>query len=148
MATRPSLPAATLHLSRTIAAPREAVFRAWTSPEALKRWWGPPGYETPEVEVDLRVGGRYRLAMRKGPTGELFYLSGTYREVEPPARLVYSWRWESEAEEEETLVTVEFLARGPSTEVRLTHERFVTEEARDEHRRGWGGCLDRLAAAL
>lgn len=86
----------TLHLTRTFAAPRAAVFRAWTDPERLKQWWGPPGYATPAVELDLRVGGRYRIGMRKLPDGDVFYLSGVYQEVRPPERLVYTWRWESE----------------------------------------------------
>lgn len=145
----PNAPAgATLHLRRTFAAPRERVFRAWTSPEELKKWWGPHGYTTPTAEVDLRVGGKYRLGMKKLPEGEVFYLAGTYREVRPPEKLVYSWRWEAEPEQGETLVTVEFLDRGGSTEVALTHERFPSEKMRDDHNRGWIGCLDRLGQAL
>lgn len=139
-------PDTTLRLTRTFAAPRERVFRAWTDPEALKRWWGPPGYGTPTVEVDLRAGGPYRLGMRKLPDGELFYLSGTFREVTPPERLVYTWRWEHEPGE--TLVTVEFLDRGGSTEVVLTHEMFQAREARDAHAQGWAGCLDKLVTFL
>ena len=138
----------TLNLRRTFQAPREKVFRAWTDPEELKKWWGPEGYATPSAEVDLRVGGKYRLGMRKLPDGEIFYLSGIYREVRPPERLVYTWRWEAQPEHGETLVTVEFREVGDSTEVVLTHERFPTETARDDHNRGWSGCLDRLAKLL
>ncbi len=61
---------------------------------------------------------------------------------------MYTWRWEAEPELGETLVTVEFLDRGTSTEVVLTHEFFVTEKARDDHQKGWHGCLDRLARAV
>lgn len=138
----------TLNLRRIFKAPREKVFRAWTDPEELKKWWGPEGYATPSAEVDLRVGGKYRLGMRKLPDGEIFYLSGIYREVRPPERLVYTWRWEAQPEHGETLVTVEFREVGDSTEVVLTHERFPTEKARDDHNRGWSGCLDRLAKLL
>lgn len=138
----------TLHLRRTFAAPREKVFRAWTDPEELKKWWGPPGHSTPTAEVDLRVGGKYRLGMRKLPAGDLFYLVGTYREVRPPAKLVYTWAWEAEPELGETLVTVEFLDRGDSTEVVLTHELFPNEKVRGDHHQGWTGCLDRLAQTL
>jgi len=138
----------TLNLRRIFKAPRKKVFRAWTDPEELKKWWGPEGYATPSAEVDLRVGGKYRLGMSKLPDGEIFYLSGIYREVRPPERLVYTWRWEAQPEHGETLVTVEFCEVGDSTEVVLTHERFPTEKARDDHNWGWSGCLDRLANLL
>ena len=138
----------TFRLTRTFPAPREKVFRAWTDPAELVKWWGPEGYATPHAEVDLRVGGKYRLAMKKLPDGELFYLTGTYREVRPLERLVYTWRWEAEPEMGETLVTVEFHARGPSTEVIVKHELFPTEKVRQDHQRGWTGCLDRLAKIL
>jgi uncharacterized protein YndB with AHSA1/START domain len=143
----------TLHLKRTFAAPREKVFRVWTDPEELKKWWGPKGFSTPSGEVDLRVGGKYRLAM-KPPVGEVFYLTGTYREVRPPEKLVYTWNWEgkacegSEALAGETLVTVEFHDLGASTEVILIHELFPNEKARDAHDHGWNGCLDRLVMVL
>ena len=141
-------PAITLHLARSFVAPRERVFRVWTDPEALKKWFGPVGYSTPSAEVDLRVGGQYRLGMRKLPDGDIFYLTGAYREVRPPERLVYTWRWESEPELGETLATVEFRHRGNSTDVVVTHELFPTEKARDDHDKGWNSCLDRLAQAL
>lgn len=138
-----------LELKRVFTAPREKVFQAWTTPEALKKWWGPEGYETPIAEVDLRVGGRYRLGMRKLPDGEVFYLLGAFREVTAPERLVYTWSWEgAHAEMGETLVTVEFRTAGQSTEVILTHELFPDEATRDEHVKGWSSCLDRLPTAL
>ncbi len=83
-----------VEIVRTIEAPREQVFRAWTDPDELRRWWGPGEFRCPEAQVDLRPGGSYRLVMQ--PTaGDPFVLGGTYREVEPPARLVYTWRWET-----------------------------------------------------
>ena len=137
----------TLHLRRTFAAPREKVFRALTDPEEMKKWWGPDGYETPSAEIDLRVGGSYRIAM-KSSHGNTYYLSGTYRAIRPPEKLVYTWRWEAEPEQGETLVTVEFLDLGGSTEVVLTHDLFPSEKARDEHGKGWTGSLNRLANAV
>jgi uncharacterized protein YndB with AHSA1/START domain len=136
----------TLRLRRTFQAPRQKVFRAWTEPEELKKWWGPDGFSTPSAEIDLRVGGRFRIAM-KSPRDNVHVLVGTYREVRPPERLVYTWRWEAEPEYGETLVTVEFLDRGESTEVVLTHELFPTQEACRGHEQGWKGSFDRLAKA-
>lgn len=135
----------TLRLTRTFAASRDEVFRAWTDPQALKQWWVPAdGFSVPRAEIDLRVGGAYRVTMRN-PRGETFLLVGTYREVRPPERLVYTWRWEeTEMNVGETLVTVEFRKRGSSTEVAITHSLFPNGELRDRHDKGWSGCLDRL----
>lgn len=145
--TKPG-PETTLVLTRTFAAPREKVFHAWTEPEELKKWWAAgPGYTTPIAEVDLRVGGRYRLGMKPPDKEEVYVVGGTFREVQPPARLVYTWAWEG-GEAQETLVTVEFHDRGTSTVVVLTHEHFVNEKVRDDHAGGWNGCLDRLAQVL
>ena len=148
MATLDAKAQTTLQLTRTFAAPREKVFRAWTVPEELKKWWGPPGFATPSAEIDLRAGGKYRLGMQKLPDGPVFYLAGIYREVRAPERLVYTWRWEAEPEDGETVVTVEFHDRGGSTEVVLTHELFPNEKARGEHERGWSSSFDKLAKIL
>ena len=148
MAETKPIPANTLRVARTFTVPREKVFHAWTDPEELKRWFGPVGYATLNAEVDLRVGGKYRLGMRKLPDGEIFYLSGVYREVRHPEKLVYTWFWENEPELGETLVTVEFRARGHSTEVVVTHDLFPNQTMRDDHDMGWNSCLDRLSQAV
>jgi len=147
MADKKSESVSTLRLTRTFEATREKVFHAWTDAEKLKRWFGPVGYAAPIAEVNLRVGGKYRLGMRKLPNGDIFYLSGTYREVRPPEKLVYTWFWENEPELGETLVTVEFRARKTSTEVVVTHELFPNQNIREDHDKGWNSCLDRLALA-
>jgi uncharacterized protein YndB with AHSA1/START domain len=136
-----------LSLRRTFQATRERVFRAWTSPEEMKRWKAPGDRTTPVVEVDLRVGGKYRIHMRS-PDGQEVRLVGVYREVDPPKKLVYTWMWETSPEMGETLVTVEFVERGRATEVVLKHELFLADEARDKHEHGWSGSLDKLAEIL
>ena len=96
-----------IRVSRVLPAPRERVFHAWTDAESLKRWWGPGLFTTPEAFVDLRPGGRYSLVMQPAD-GERLRLAGTYLEIEPPARLVYTWRWEAGVPDtEESLVTAE-----------------------------------------
>ncbi len=147
MAHQSSEPA-TLRLTRTFTAPLDRVFRAWTDPAQLKRWWGPPGNETTSAEIDLRAGGTYRFGMRRLPAGEVTYLTGTFQEVSPLERLVFTWRWESRPEEGESLVTIEFNDRGRNTEVVVTHERLSTIAARDKHDAGWRGSLDRLNEIL
>jgi len=140
----------TLRLTRAVPAPRDAVFRAWTDPEALRRWWMPAeGMSLPAAEVDLRPGGRYRFTMRNAK-GEEFHLTGVYREVRPPEHLVYTWRWEGTERDGdgETLVTVDFEASGATTLLHLTHEQFPDAGTRDRHGVGWGGVLDRLVAMM
>ncbi len=144
-----STPGLTLTLRRTFTAPRERVFRAWTDPAELKQWFAPGELTTPTAVVDLRVGGRYRIAMAE-PGGEPFYLNGVYKEVRAPERLVYTFRWEDPGELDpgETLVTVEFHERGGKTEVVITHEQLANAEDRRKHEEGWTGCLEKLTAVL
>ena len=146
MANRILDPANVLNLRRSIPATRDRVFRAWTDPKQLKQWFAvADGYTTPIAEVDLRVGGRYRLGMKPPGDEPLLVVGGVYREVLPSQRLVFTWRWESPNEDEpETLVTVEFIEKGSATEVVLQHELFEDAAARDKHGEGWVGCLDHL----
>jgi len=138
----------TLRLDRVLPAPRQLVFRACTEPDELAQWWGPHGFTTPEVDLDLRVGGGYRFGMQP-PDGELFHLSGEFREIEPPARLVYTFRWEEpDPEDRETLVTMTLQDRGDSTEVALVQSGFATEARRSLHVDGWTDCLERLQDLL
>jgi uncharacterized protein YndB with AHSA1/START domain len=129
-------------------ASRQRVFEAWTKPDLLKQWFRPAqGYSVSFAEVDLWVGGKYRLGMLPPDEEEMIAVSGEYREIKPWEKLVFTWAWESDdPETEATLVTVEFFDRGGHTEVVLTHERFPHPEARDRHVAGWEGCLAGLAA--
>ena len=138
---------AMLRMNRTFAAPREKVFQAWTQPEHLRNWWGmSAGYTAPIVEVDLKVGGHYRLGMQPPDDGNLQVVGGVFQEVSPPEKLVYTWAIEHEGmehqERSETLVTIEFRDLGGSTELVLTHEHFPTEEICEQHRIGWTMMLD------
>jgi uncharacterized protein YndB with AHSA1/START domain len=138
----PILTETSLQLRRRLPAPRDEVFRVWTQPEHIRRWSCPSGFSVVESQVDLRQGGSYRLGM-KSPAGEVFTTIGVYREVQPPVRLVYTWRWDS-PDSVETLVTVEFRDLGKETELLLRHERFSGAGPRDSHLGGWVGCLDSL----
>jgi uncharacterized protein YndB with AHSA1/START domain len=142
-------PADTVRVTRIIDAPREEVFAAWTEPQQIRQWWGPGEFTCPEAEVDLRPGGRYRLAMQPAQ-GEPFIVAGTYREVEPPIRLVYTWCWETgpAADGSESLVTVEFNERGERTELVLTHTDFPATHGPAPYQMGWEGGLDKFQALL
>ena len=134
----------TLDLKRVLPAPRERVFRACTDPDELAKWWGPKGFTAPSIELDLRVGGRYRIAMQP-PEGDLFYLSGEFRAVEPPALLAYTFRWEDpDPDDRETVVTLSFGDLGGSTGLVVAQRTFATEGRRELHEQGWTDSLDRL----
>ena len=134
----------TLRMSRVIKANPETVFRAWTDPEQMKQWCAPEGVAVVIAEVDLSVGGRHHIRM-ESPEGTIYNAVGVYREIDPPRRLSYTWRWEEEEHDVgETLVTVEFNDLGGSTEVVLTHDLFPNAEARTGHEQGWESCLNRL----
>lgn len=136
-----------VEITRVIKAPRDKVFAAFTVPEELRKWWGPEGTTTPSAEIDLQAGGSYRFEMRS-PEGETHGLTGVFREVVAPERLVFTWIWEEgEIAGHESLVTLSFRDLGAATEVRLRHEFLPSELARQRHGEGWGGCftcLERL----
>jgi uncharacterized protein YndB with AHSA1/START domain len=126
-----------LTITRTLAFPVERVWRAMTDPVALAAWFWPQRFG-PTAEVDLRVGGRYRI---DGP-GAGMAVSGEYVTVEPPHKLVFTWAWDGEPGE--TLVTVDLTPTADGTELSLRHERFADDVASGQHAQGWYDCLDRL----
>jgi uncharacterized protein YndB with AHSA1/START domain len=137
-----------LELTRVLPAPRARVFEALTQPDDLARWWGPMGFTTPEIELDRRVGGRYRLTMQP-PDGEQFHLSGEFLEVGPPDRLAFTFRWDEPApDDRETVVTLTLDAAGAATELSLRQGEFATDERLALHRGGWTDSLDKLSALL
>ena len=143
-----------LQLIRVFDAPRELVYKAWTDANQFQQWFGAAacdGATLQSTKVDARVGGKYRLQVRRAD-GEFFTTVGTYREVKTPERLVFTWAFEKdgsgdefgEVEPPEMLVTLGFKARGKRTELILTHEKFASVESRDRHEDGWTRCLDSL----
>jgi uncharacterized protein YndB with AHSA1/START domain len=138
-----------LVVRRTIQAPAPRVFEAWTRPEQLRRWWGPRPVTCSEAEVDLRVGGSYRIGNLL-PDGKVLFIFGQFEVVEAPKRLVYSWHLQlaDGTVTESSRVSVRFEAHERSTEVIVVHERIDSEATRADHEHGWTGCLDNLATLL
>jgi uncharacterized protein YndB with AHSA1/START domain len=136
-----------LRLERTYEASVEEVFDAWTNPEVLRRWWrANPAWVTPIAEVDLRVGGRYRISMEDPQSGEKHTVGGEYSEVSHAHRLVYSWEWEQGGGQHRhvSTVTVDFQAEGERTKIVLEHVGLESPASRDQHAQGWTAVLEML----
>jgi len=135
--------APTLEVRRTIRAPRQRVFDAWTKPEELKAWHAPGPLTVSLAEIDLRPGGKYRIHMR-APDGNEHRVTGVYREVDPPKRVVYTWGWEGDHVVKDSVVTVEFHERNDATEVVLTHAGIFDDQERANHEKGWTAIMDKF----
>lgn len=146
MTPRPS--ELSLHLECEVQAPVSVVFGALTDPHQLAKWWGPYGFTTPSIELDLRVEGRYRIAMQP-PEGEQFHVHGEFREIDPPHRLAYTFRWEEpDPDDVETVVTLSLVVVGAWTRLLVDQGVFATEPRRALHLDGWGDSLQRLEGLL
>ncbi len=137
-----------VRIERTFDAPVEDVFDAWTSEEVMRRWFHAfPDWQTPEAESDLRVGGGFRVVMRK-TDGSDVELSGEYREIDRPHRLVMTCVFTDDPAGEEQLIELTFSESDGATTVVLVNSRIPTEERRDSQQLGWNGCLDELERVL
>lgn len=146
---RPASEPLSLTITRTFDAPRELVWAAWTQRDHLIHWFCPKDFVVTFINVDLRVGGRYRSGMRS-PEGREYVMSGEYRTIEPPRRLAFSHAWEKEHDMAsiETLITVTLDEVEGKTRMTFTHAGFDTVESRDSHHEGWSEALDNLGTHL
>ena len=137
-------PGLSLQIKRTFQAPREKVWAAWTERKGLERWMcrDVPTHDPKYTELDVRPGGRYAIEITQ-PDGVIYRGSGTFLEVKPPEKLVFTWAWKS-TPERESLVTVLLKPDGDGTLLTVTHEQFFDEDARDRHQFGWNGALDKM----
>jgi uncharacterized protein YndB with AHSA1/START domain len=150
-----------LVIERVFDAPLENVWKAWTDPEEFKKWWGPEHFTAPVAEIDLREGGAYLNCMRS-PDGQDYWTTGTYREIVPMERLVYT---DSFADENgnvvpgshygmgddfplEMTVTVTFEEQDGKTKMTLHHAGMPAGDMSDQAGAGWNQSFDKLAASL
>jgi uncharacterized protein YndB with AHSA1/START domain len=138
-------------LTRAFDAPRHLVFKALTTPELLKRWYGPPGWSLVECEIDLRVGGAWRF-LSHGPEGEVMGSRGVYREIERPDRLVNTEAYDDSSYPGDALVTARLVELSGRTTLTTT-VLYASREARDgvlstNMEQGAGGSFNRLEALL
>ena len=138
----------TLQIERTFQAPAEAVFDAWTSEEVMRRWFhAEHDWETPDAQVDLRLGGAVRVVMRHPHDGVEYGGGGTYTEIDPPTRLAFTWIWDDD-EDRQTMIELDFEENDGTTTVRLTHSNLRDEDSVRSHEGGWSGALDNLGRAV
>ena len=140
-----------LTLRRKFPVAPEKVWRAWTDPQALSRWFGPGGPGDPQTvslaELDLRVGGRFRLVFG-GPEGKEHEAAGVYKEVQPHRKLVFTWCWPRTTPDRISQIAILLRQDGGGTDMEFRHEQFFDEAARDGHQRGWTVTFGKLEAFL
>ena len=154
MTSQPAASDQPLEIRRVFHAPRARVWAAWTQREQLEEWMckDVPTHQAKYVELDVRPGGRYVIEIPL-PDGK-YIGQGVFREVRPPEKLVFTWSWKRLPEKPgedlggDSVVTVELLDRGDSTEMLFTHTGLAAGEVRESTQRGWLGCFDVLAPVL
>ena len=146
-----------LRITRVFDAPRNLVFKAWTEPERLRRWWSPKDFTCPFSKVDLRPGGGYLNCMRS-PEGRDYWSQGIYREIVEPERIICT---DSFADENgnpvspqeygmspdwpnEAIIETTFTEHDGKTEVTIQHSPIKPGDEREMCRQGWNECLDKL----
>ena len=138
----------TLVIERVFKAEPDKVFKAWTDPAILVKWWGPEGLNVPDCEMDVRAGGGWRTTM-VSPDGKGHTVSGVYREISPPKRLVMTWGWEEAGVRgHETVVELDFEPTSAGTRVRLVQSVFESTNSRDLHNQGWDSTFNDLDRVL
>ena len=139
-----------LLITRVFDAPRELVFRAWTDSAQARKWMGPRGFTATHNENDRRVGGKWRLCLRRDATGEELWQGGVNREIVVPERLVFTFAWDKESDlsGSETLVTITFAEHAGKTTMTFRQEVFDSMASRDGHQGGWNSTFDRLEEFL
>lgn len=159
--TNAKMPEPMLVITRTFEAPVALVWKAWSDPAMLARWWGPKGFTAPVINVDFRVGGKYHFCMRSAE-GQDFWSTGIYREIVPPRKIVCTDSF-ADADgnvvrasyygmegkiPEELLITVEFREENGKTIMTLTHFGMPAGEMGEMATEGWNQFFDKLVEAL
>lgn len=140
-------PSRVVRIERTFEAPVETVFDAWTTPEVIRRWFHcRSDWDTPEAEVDLRIGGKVLVVMRK-PDGTEVKANGEFTIIDQPHRLVMTWTFDDDPSNQQLLELTLSESDG-STTVILVNSGISGDDRRDAQHQGWDGCLNQLTQAL
>lgn len=137
-----------LHLEKVLFVPQERVFAAVVDPEQVRRWFGPVGFTVQQLQFDAVEGTDYWIAIQP-PDGDVFHIRGTFRAVDAPRRLTYTFIYdEPDPDDQETLVELTFESADSGTRIILDQGPFKTVARLDLHRNGWTDTLERLEQSL
>lgn len=141
-----------IRITRIFDAPRELVWKAWTTPTMLVHWFGCAAFTTVDAAADVREGGQWRVVMRS-PDGTDFPAYGTYTAVRAIGHLAFTHHWEKQVVEvnpahHRTQVTVDLYDDGGRTRLEFRQTGLATEASRDSHIGGWCDSMDALASRL
>lgn len=128
-----------LLVRRTIAAKPETLFEAWTQPALLMKWWGPKNVSCIAAEIDLSIGGTFKITNRL-PDHSIVIIQGVFLHIQKPNKLIYSWNTGNSSIADEK-VTVWFKGKDDGTEVVISHEKISSGALHQSHKSGWQGCL-------
>jgi len=146
-------PSGSLVVSQRYATSVSSAFEAWTDPEILTKWFGPPGYTAAVLQHDLRVTGSWKFRMTS-PAGDHHHHYGTFIEITEYKRLVFTWASEEpvqgwrDNDNNPTIVTVDFSSVDGGVEITITHENLISNDAIQSLTYGWRGTLDCLSTYL
>ena len=133
-----------LTMKRTLKHSKQDVYDAWTKKESLIAWFAPTAEFTTIIhEQDLKVGGKYKLEML-APDGESHLIHGEYVALNPFDQVAFTWEWEGDEVEVNSLVTIELTEKDGLTEMVLVHDKLESQNMVDIHSEGWTGCLSQL----
>lgn len=134
-----------LLIERVFDAPRALMFKLWTDADFARRWFGPEGFSCIHFEGDARPGGRWKGGMRNDATGQEHWAEGEFRELTPPAHILYTYGWADEGMD--TLIDIRFEETADGqTLMRFRQGPFATASSRDGHVEGWSSAFNKLAA--
>jgi uncharacterized protein YndB with AHSA1/START domain len=134
-----------LKIQRTLDASVERVYKAWTNPDEICKWFGCQDMSNCQVKQDLTVGGLYQFKMTIASDGVVITIDGVFQEIVPNKKLVYTWNSDSvEFPARDSVVSIEFIERGNKTEMILNHTNFAIEKSAEGHSVGWTVAIDKI----
>jgi uncharacterized protein YndB with AHSA1/START domain len=146
MDTATAVQSFSLTMNRNFKASKQSVYDAWTKEEAITSWFAPTSEMSTEVhEMEVKVGGKYRISMLE-PDGKVHTMHGEYIALNPYDQIIFTWEWESDEEQVNSLVTIDLSEKNGTTDMVLLHEKLASQDSVDMHTEGWTGCIAQLEA--